>query len=217
MSGKRWTAAQKRTLAARYPHEHTAVVARDLGVSLRAAYGMAHSLGLRKAADYEKPGRDNLVKYGAKSRFQPGQTPWNKGMSYHAAGRSVETQFKPGQMPVQTQPLGSHRIKDGVLQRKVSNESGRASRRWRGVHELVWVKHNGPVPEGHFVRFRRGMKTTELEEITIDRVELVTRASNMQRNSVHNYPQPIPRLVQLRGVLARRINTRKRDGQEQHG
>ena len=40
---------------------------------------------------------------------------------------------------------------------------------------------------------------------SLENLQLVTRAELMRRNTIHNYPAPIPQLVQLRGALTRKI------------
>jgi hypothetical protein len=75
----------------------------------------------------------------------------------------------------------------------------------------VWEAENGPVPAGHVVRFRDGLKTLVSAEITINRLELVTLQENMLRNTIHNYPKPIVKAVQLRGALTRQINKLTRE------
>lgn len=213
MKGKRWPAATLAELARRYPDEPTRALAADLGMSLSACYHQAGLLGLKKSAAYLagphacRLRRDDNP--GIRTRFQPGLTPWNKGVKgWQAGGRARETQFKPGQMPHNTLPVGSLRLEPGTgtLQRKIGISKGSNSKRWRGVHELVWVAAHGPVPPGHIVVFKPGMRTTELEEITLDRVECISLAENMRRNSYHNYPKPIAELIQLRGALVRKIN-----------
>jgi hypothetical protein len=140
------------------------------------------------------------------TRFKPGHATWNKGMKGLDIGGKA-TRFKKGQMPHNTAEVGDYRItKDNTLQRKISSASGNNSVRWRGVHELVWIAAHGPMPAGHICVFKRGMKTVVLEEITADKVECISFAENMRRNSVHNLPKPIAQLVQLRGALVRKIN-----------
>lgn len=86
--------------------------------------------------------------------------------------------------------------RDGYLERKVTDDpSKKPARRWIAAHRLVWEAANGPVPAGYMVRFRAGMATTEESEITIDRLELVSRAYNMAQNSIHNYPIPVKSLI----------------------
>ena len=218
MRGKPWPAEAVAALTRRYPHEPTAAIAADLGLTVTACYQMAQKLGLKKTAHYlASPAACRLRrgdKVGAASRFLPGHVPANKGLRRPgwAPGRMAETIFKPGQMPHNTLPVGSYRFehKTGTLQRKIGTAKGSNSKRWRGVHELVWVEAHGPVPPGHIVVFKPGMRTTELEEITLERVECISLAENMRRNSYHNYPKPIAELIQLRGALMRKINRAER-------
>ena len=92
----------------------------------------------------------------------------------------------------------------------MSNDPGNNSKRWRAVHELVWVAAHGPVPVKHIVVFKPGMCSNVLEEITVDRVECISLAENMRRNTIHNLPPEIKQVVQLRGVLTRAINKREK-------
>lgn len=209
----KWTDEQIATLRSLYPNFKTADVATTLGRPAGRVYQKANSLGLKKSAEYlASPAACRLRRgdnVGAAHRFQPGQAAWNKGTNFISGGRSSETQFKPGVGPHNTLDIGSYRIsKDGTLQRKISNDKGNSSKRWRGVHELVWTAANGPLPSGHIVVFKPGQRTDKLEEITIDRVECITLADNMRRNTVHNYPPEIAKLVILRGALNRQINKR---------
>ena len=60
-----------------------------------------------------------------------------------------------------------------------------------------------------------GRKTTDPALITLDALELVTRAELMARNTVQNLPKPLAQLVQLRGALKRQITRRARATEEQ--
>lgn len=205
-----WTAEQIETVRIHYPHFKTENVAFMVGHSLEQTYRKAQALGLKKTPEFlasGAAGRLDGVRGGA-TRFQKGHGTWNKGMKGLQIG-GEKTRFVPGQLPHNTLPIGSLRLtKDGALQRKISNDRGNNSKRWRGVHELVWVEANGPVPDGHIVVFKPGQKTNVLEEITLDRVECITLAENMRRNTVHNYPKEIAQLALLRGALNRQINKR---------
>jgi hypothetical protein len=55
------------------------------------------------------------------------------------------------------------------------------------------------------------MKTTKLEEITLDRLECITHAELMKRNSIYNHPPEVIELMRLRGVLNRVINKRSKE------
>lgn len=213
-------------LRRRYPHEPTRTIAADLGVTVTSCYNQAAALGLKKTKEYlATPAGGRLQRgsgVGAMFRFQPGQVPPNKGLRRPgwAPGRMAETQFKPGNSPHTELPVGSYRLdKQGTLQQKIGTAKGNNSKRWRGVHELVWVAAHGPVPPGHICVFKPGLRTNVLEDITLDRVECISLAENMRRNSYHNrYPKEIGLAIQLRGALVRKINhaTREKPNEHQH-
>lgn len=210
----RWEADQVEILTRLYSDTPTHEIARQLGITVARVYSKAAYLGLKKSEAYlNSPSACRLRRgdnVGASARFQKGHTTWNKGMKgLDIGGKS--SRFKKGQLPHNTQPIGSYRVtKDGSLQRKISNAKGSNSMRWRGVHELVWIDANGFMPQGHIVVFKKGMKTSELDEITIDKVECISFAENMKRNSYHQYGPEIAQLVQLRGAVQRQINRREK-------
>lgn len=189
------------------------ILAKLPGKDEKHIYVRAKALGLKKSQAFlDSPAACRLRRgdgVGAQYRFKKGQQPWNKGTHYVAGGRSAETRFKPGQKPHTTKPVGSYRFdKQGLLQQKISDAKGNNSKRWRGVHELVWVAANGPVPPGHFCVFKPGMRTNKLEEITLDRVECISREEHMRRNTLHNYGPEIAKTMQLKGAITRQINKR---------
>ena len=162
-----WTREDEALLVARYPHEPTSRLARDLRRSMAAVSNRAGLLGLAKSPEYLASLEacrlrlgDNV---GARTRFKPGHVPFNKGLRRPpgwAPGRMRETQFKPGvRQGVAVRlykPIGHERLsKEGYLQRKIHDGLPRQSR-WRAVHILVWEAANGPLPEGHAVAFRNG-------------------------------------------------------------
>jgi hypothetical protein len=208
-----WTEDQITRLRELYPHQRTEDVAKALGRNIPAVYNKAMELGLKKTTEYMSTEHSKRLRMdndaGAVYRFKPGMEPWNKGKSFVAGGRASETRFKPGNTPLTARPLGSFRItKDSILQRKITDEPGNWTKRWRSVHEQVWIDAHGPVPKGHIVVFKPGMRTTVFEEITLDKVECITYAENMRRNTKHRYPKEIADLMQLRGALNRQINKR---------
>lgn len=213
MSGYRFTADEDETIRVNYPDFPTFLVAYVINRTESAVYRRAAKLGLKKSDAYlTGPWACRLRRgenIGAGHRFKKGQTPWNRGVKGRVGVQEAcrATQFRKGQMPHNHKPVGYERINaDGYLERKVAEP-----KTFRGVHVLAWESVNGPVPKGHAVVFKRGRRSTDANEITPDAVELVTRAELMRRNSYHNYPQPIPQLIQLRGALQRQINKRSRD------
>ena len=212
-----WTEELLDDLRSFYPKYKTADVACLMGLRAPQVYAKAKQLGLAKSAAFlasPQSGRLDGIRGGA-TRFQKGHTSWNKGTKgVHTGGE--QTQFKPGQAPHNTLPIGSTKFdKSGVLMQKVSDAKGNNSRRWRAVHELVWIREKGPVPAKHIVVFRPGMRTNVLEEITVDRVECISLAENMKRNTRHNLPPELNEVVQLRSVLTRQINKRMKNHEQQ--
>lgn len=205
MIRRAWTSADDALLRRHYAYATAANLARLLDRTDTAVKLRAQKLGLRKSAAYM------TLQAG---RFRPGHRPTNAGLRRPgwAPGRMSETQFKPGRpaaLARNYQPIGSLRItKDGILQRKITDDPALApARRWRAVHTLVWEAAHGPVPPGHLVVFRQGCRTTDSDAITPDRLEIITRAENMGRNSIHTrYPADVVELIRLRNALVRKLN-----------
>jgi hypothetical protein len=227
LTRRSWTRAEDDELRRRWPEATAQEIARDLGRSTSGIYQRARKLGLpkRPTAWYAQVTRQRW-KEGRHSRshcFPKGHVPANKGLRRpgYAPGRMAETQFKKGNMSGAAQhnyvPIGTEKIdpKRNVLMRKVTDDPTLLPvYRWRPVHVLVWEAVHGPVPAGHIVVFRRGMKTFLASEITVDRLELVTLAENMRRNSIHNHPPELVEVMRLVGTLKR--HGRKHDVREQH-
>lgn len=158
---------------------------------------------------------------GVEHRFKPGQEPPNKGkrMPAHVREKCAPTMFKKGRPAHEArnyQPIGTLRIsKDVYLERKVTDDpSVYPARRWVAVQRLVWEAANGPVPPGYAVAFLPGRRTTDVAAITLDAVELVSRAELMRRNTRHRFPKELDDLIALRAALTRKINNRTRKRQE---
>jgi hypothetical protein len=218
-----WSDDQLETLRLLYPKYKTEDVAFMMGHTLEATYRKANSLGLNKTAEFLASAAGNALarpgNAGRLHRFQKGLVPWNKGVKGVAGVQAAcrATQFKPGSKPHTTLPIGSTKLdKSQVILQKISDAPGNGSKRWRAVHELVWVAANGPVPPKHIVVFKPGMRTNVLEEITLDRVECISLVENMKRNTRHNLPPELNQVVQLRAVLTRQINKRMKNGEEEH-
>jgi hypothetical protein len=208
MSRGHWTKAELRTLRTLYPDTPTRSIAAALGRTANSVGQKARLIGVSKSAEF--------MASEFSGRVKPGNVPANKGTHFVAGGRSAETRFKKGSKPHTTLPVGSYRINgDGHLQRKVSEASGSNSKRWRGVAELVWCEANGPLPPKHIVVFKPGMKTTVLEEITLDRVECISLAENGRRNHPRNKHPELAKIVQLKGAITRQVNRIKRNAQQE--
>lgn len=196
----------------------------DLAVALGRSYStidqQARKLGLRKSEAYLKSADAHRLD-GAKgvgTRFEAGLVPWNKGLKGVVGVQEAcrATQFKKGRPPEESRnykPIGSLRVtRDGVLERKVSDDPDvYPARRWTAVARLVWEEASGPIPAGHLVRFKRGCTTVEVDEITLDRIECVSRAEHMRTHTFHQYGPEVASVMQLRGAITRQINKRTKE------
>lgn len=218
----KWSDAELALLRETYPHHPAKHVANLLGRGIKSVYCMAHIMGLSKSVAFyqsDLASRINRAKQHPSviaNQFKPGLVPWNKGINFYSGGRSAETRFKKGQMSGAAQhnyvPIGTLRIShDGYLERKVTDDQAiKPARRWVPIHRLVWQAVHGPIPPGHIVVYRKGMKTMVEEEITIDRLECITRQENLRRNSVYRDPE-LGKLYQLKGAITRQVNRIKKE------
>ena len=205
-----------------FPVNATHQVAALIDRTTSAVFQRARILGVEKCPKYLAT-KAHRFKGGNSSgtQFKAGMTPHNKGRSQAEwmpakSRRKVKaTQFKPGQLSGMAarnyKPVGTLRINhDGCLERKVTDDPPVPARRWVSVHRLVWEAANGPVPKGHLVVFKPGKQTTDPDRITLDRLELITRAENMRRNSfLTRYPKDVADLIRMRGVLNRKIRSQE--------
>jgi len=212
----RWrpSEADREYVRARFSTTRTQELADHLGVQYHQVAKLASALGLFKdPAFLNGPlgGRTDGVR-GMGTRFQKGQVPWTKGRRM-PAGWNEATRFKPGQRSHNYKPIGSLRIAGGYLQRKV-DDSGYSPRDWTTVHRLVWEAAHGAIPAKHVVVFKPGQKTTELELITPDRLECITRTELAKRNGPIGKHPEMARVYQLKGAITRQLNRIKQQHQE---
>lgn len=107
--------------------------------------------------------------------------------------------------------------KDGYLERKATDDPKLVpARRWVAVHRLVWGAAHGKAPKSHAVCFKGGRRTAVLEEITVHRLECISRANPSRRNHPRTHSPELARLVQLKGAITRRVDQIAREAQEQH-
>lgn len=202
----RWSASEIALLRKHYPDANTDDLANFMNRTRQQLLTKASKLKLRKSIEFQQRFIAELRSKGIPKQFSKASVPWNKGISFHAGGRSVEHQFRPGQLPKNHQPVGHERLNKGYLQRKVT-DTGDTHADYRPVHHLVWeAAGRAPVPASHALIFRDGNRMN----FDIDNLELVSREELMRRNSHHQYGPEISRLYQLVGVINRLINKTKR-------
>ncbi len=212
---KIWTNDETELLTRLYPGTSIKVLADRFCCSMRVIYSKAKRLGLRKSEEcFNSAGVAGRFRPGDGRRageFKQGHRPHNFGVKgWQAGGNSVKTQFKKGNIPQTWVPVGSERIgKDGILQIKIS-DTGYGPRDWKSAHSILWESCFGPVPPGHLIIFKDGIR----KNIFIDNLELVSRAENMRRNSIHHLPPALADVCRIKGVLNRHINKRKKQDEK---
>lgn len=225
MTRRFWSPEEDALLRQLYPDLSASECARRLGRSVSSVYNQAKRVGLSKSAAFWASDKSGRVQRGRQdprmqaSRFKAGQTPWNKGKP-GSTGHHPNTQahqFKPGRRAEEARnylPIGSERLNhDGVLERKMSDDlSVYPAKRWTPVHRLIWEAAHGPVPRGSVVVFKPGQRAVVADQITLDRLECITRRELIRRNSVHRRPE-LAGIYQLKGAITRQINRINREAE----
>ncbi len=210
---KRWkpSAADLEMMRRHYPTTKTEILARLFDVAYHQVHRLAGRLGLRKDPEWLAGPESGRLdgKLGMGTRFKPGNQPWTQGRK--GIRQSPRTEFKPGSRPWNYAPVGSFRVsKDGYLQIKLT-DTGYPPKDWVMYHRHVWQQAHGPIPDGYIVAFLPGRFSSEADEITPDRLELVCRREWMLRHTFHQYGPEIASAVQLRGAITRQINKRAKE------
>lgn len=203
---RQWSPEEEAELRRLYPNTPMPLLIEKFNREDRAIYSKAASMGLKRSDQYlasEHACRlrkgDNV---GLAHRFKPGDPAWNKGMKGIQIGGEA-TRFRKGNKPHTWVPIGTEQIRDGYLWRKVTNHGGRHD--WNQVHVMLWEQHHGPVPTGMILVFRDRNK----QNIQIENLELITRAENMRRNTIHRYPPELKDVIRLQKKLERTIRSRR--------
>jgi hypothetical protein len=211
---KLWTPDELAFMRQHYPHLPSYRVAAELQRSVKSVYAQATIMNLKKSNTYLaspfsgrlKPGT-NL---GGKTKFSKGQHAWNKGKKMGAEwnkGRMTQTQFKKGFEPHNTLHDGAIVIRRERTGRKVKLIR-LAKAQWQYLSVHTWQQHHGPVPPGLIVAF----KDRNSMNCTIENLELIDRAENMRRNTIHRYPEDLKKTIRTISKLKRTIqNHEKQD------
>lgn len=213
---KAWTAAEDELMRRLYPDTLAAELAAQLGRSATAIHARANVLGVKKSATFlSGPMAQRLDgRRDNGRRFTKGHKPWcagTKGLVGVQEGCKAH-QFKKGVLTGRNArnfiEVGGYRVNgEGYLDRKVRND-GPPQKRFERVHRLVWIEANGPIPDDHVVTFKGGKRTTVLKEITVDRLECISRAEHARRTRL---PPELMKVHNLRGQITRQINKRLKE------
>lgn len=206
-----WTDAEKAIVRELYPNTKNSEILKVLGRHTeKSIWRIAKKLGVKKSPEYLRTMGGRLDGHrGHQKRFEPGHVPWTAGKKF--PGRTSSTSFTKGQRPPNWMPLGAHKLNsDGYLVRKV-REGNNGGLNWEAVHRLVWKEANGPIPPRHMIVFKAGMKTTVLEQITVDKLECISREENARRNNHWLKNPELMKLYVLKGHINRQVNRIKKE------
>lgn len=205
-----WTETQIETLKEMYPNTLNSEIAAAIGRNQNSVENKAHALGLKKTREFiSETSRCHSSKPdhgGRKSRFQKGIIPHSKGkkqtefMSAEGIERTKATRFHKGNTPHNHREIGSERItKDGYIEIKIAEPN-----KWKLKHRHIWETENGPIPKGMILIF----KDNNSQNITTENLQLISKAENMKRNTIHNYPPELKKAIKLTNKIKRKINSK---------
>ena len=130
---------------------------------------------LRKHGIYRTP---------AQVRYRKMYLGITSGQVSRTTEKSRATQFKSGNLPHNTKPIGYERLsRDGYIEVKVKMRPSNPKCNDNFVlkQRLVWEAANGPVPEGCIVVFKDGNK----QNVSLENLACITRGQNAVMNQAH--------------------------------
>lgn len=130
---------------------------------------------LRKHGIYRKP---------AQVRYRKTYLGITSGQVSRTTEKSRATQFKSGNLPHNTKPIGYERLsRDGYIEVKVKMRPSNPKCNDNFVlkQRLVWEAANGPVPDGCVIVFKDGNK----QNIALENLACITRGQNAVMNQAH--------------------------------
>ena len=126
---------------------------------------------------------DQIKSYASRNKIltgyngSEGMGSWNKGESYHAGGKSIQTQFKKGNMPHNTLPIGSEHLEtDGFIRVKIADPDI-----WEQKHRLIWQQANRPIEKDEIVVFLDGNR----KNFDLSNLRCISRRIHSVINHLH--------------------------------
>jgi len=205
---KNWSSSEDAIIIDLYPTEDTREIATLLNRTYRMVLNRAFTLGIKKTKEYMQKNGYRVQKFGVAHRFMKGHIPANKGISQkeYMSGEAIErtkaTRFKKGDKPHNTRPDYYESVRKQQNGRQYIFIKLPGHNKMFGKHIYLWEIHNGKVPKGHNVIF----KDNNTLNCSIENLECISNADNMERNTLYRYPKEIQKLIQLTGAVNRQIN-----------
>jgi hypothetical protein len=200
-----WTKIEESDLRNLYQSIDTKELAIYFNRPESSIYYKAYELGLKKNKEYfiALAKKNNLKETGAKYRFKTAQKPWNDGIKYSViSNKTRSTQFKPGDLPWNTKTTGTISIRTDKRGNSYQFIKVEGERLFVMLHRHIWVKANGPIPEGKIIRFIDG----NTMNCVLENLELIDRKKHMKKNTFLNLPEDLRKVLQAKRILTRIIN-----------
>ncbi|CAB4144424.1 HNH nuclease [uncultured Caudovirales phage] len=201
-----WTEQELKFLKDNYSDMQTKDIATILGRKISGVYGKAYELKIGKSKKYMKAMLEReskrLAEFGKNYQFKKGNLPYNYGqkMSKEMYDKLKPTMYKKGNKPTNIKKKGDERIDhEGYTYVKLADSN------WVLKHRLIWEDVNGPIPADSIVIFI----DKNITNFDIKNLQLITKAENMLRNTIHQYPEPIQSIIKLNNKLKKQINAKQ--------
>lgn len=140
---------------------------------------------------------------GLDMSFKKGAVPFNKGTKGLCNVGGNKTSFKAGQLPKNTDPIGTEKtLADGYVWVKVNDfPKARKVDNWKQKHRLMWEEVNGPIPKGSKLMFADG----DRNNITLDNLILISLAESLIMNK-QGLVKANPELTKTGALIAKVID-----------
>ncbi|CDF86369.1 conserved hypothetical protein [Pseudomonas knackmussii B13] len=227
---KRWLPADDERLRELYGTQSAEEVAELLGRTLSAVVSRASSLGLGKRP-WTKADEDQLREIYPRSDMADicritGRTTTalraraailgikrvdspNRRLANQRHSEYLRRCREEGFRNSTTAPIGAEAVHGGKLYRKVA-DTGDSHQDWKLMHRVIWEEVNGPIPEGNLVVFRDG----NTKNLTIENLELITKAERMRRHSIARYPREIHSAAVALGFFRAKLKRLETENEE---
>lgn len=200
--GSQYSNKQQKFIRANYLTMPIKQIAEKIGGSFTGIQGMLNREGLVIPPEIVAQ-RKNI------GMFAKGNPPVNKGkkwsefMSKEGMKNSRKTQFKKGQRVHKEGKNGDIRIRHNHKERgdKPYKWIRLRKAKWEMLHVHLWKKNNGRIPKGMIVVFKDG----DTMHCEVENLELITREQNMNRNTIHRYPQELKDVIRLTNKVSKKL------------
>lgn len=147
------------------------------------------------------------------SRYKKGREPENKGkkqseyMTPEMIARTARHRFAKGHIPKNALEDWQESIvkdKRGIpyTKIKIPGERGLIYK-----HVWLWREANGKIPKGSVIIF----KDKNTMNCVLENLERITKAENMIRNSIHNYPEDLKQVIKAKSILNKTLQKYETD------